>query len=149
MCWRFIWMIKLENSVLEGKRATFGDVRNLFLSHGCSFCSNFEYDQGKFDALLWRENGESIYLRIPFDVIEGELDRSDAYIQFGTPYLIKHVVNLGLDYDENSLLSASGFNQFQKPIDKDGHIRDKSKWEQMGEEAIEQVLGSVQDLLTS
>src|SRR5699024_12602013 len=69
---------------------------------------SWEYDRGKFDAIIWREKGETIYLRIPFHVINGELDKSDAYIQFRTPYIIKHVVNLGLDRNENSLLSATG-----------------------------------------
>ncbi|MBU8878992.1 YugN-like family protein [Bacillus sp. FJAT-29790] len=142
-------MIKL-NSVIKGKRAHFGIVRKMFLSHGCSFCSNFEYDQGKFDAVLWREGGETIYLRIPFNVLDGALDHSNAYIEFGTPYVIKHVVNTGLDYDENSLLTATtGLSQFQEPLDKDGFIRDKSRWEKAGEETVEQVLNSMNNLLSS
>lgn len=142
-------MIQL-NSVIEGKTANFGIVRKMFLSHGCSFCSNFEYDQGKFDSALWRKGGETIYLRIPFNVLEGALDHSNAYIEFGTPYVIKHVVNIGLDYDENSLLTATtGLNQFQKPLDKDGYIRDKSRWEKAGEEVIEKILISMNKLLIS
>jgi len=142
-------MIKL-NSVIEGKRGNFGIVRNMFLTHGCSFCSNFEYDQGKFDTILWREGGETIYLRIPFFVLEGTLDHANTYIEFGAPYVIKHIVNIGLDYDENSLLTATtGVNQFQEPLDKDGYIRDKSRWEKAGEEKIEHVLNSMNELLSS
>ncbi|WP_066062993.1 YugN family protein [Neobacillus soli] len=142
-------MIKLQ-SAIEGKRANFGIVRSVFDSYGCSFCSNFDYDRGKFDALLWREGGESIYLRVPIYVLDGELDHSNAYIQFGTPFVIKHVVNTGLDYDENSLLTATtGLAQFQEPLDKDGSIRDKSRWEKAGEETLERVLGSINGLLSS
>ncbi|WP_062106387.1 YugN family protein [Bacillus niameyensis] len=135
-------MIRL-NSEIEGKAINFGEARRLFKAYGCSFCSNFEYDRGKFDSLLWREGGESIYLRIPFDVVEGALDHSDAHIQFRTPYVIKHVVNVGLDYDENSLMTTTGVNQFQKPLDNDGYIRDKSRWAQAGEDVIDQVLNTM------
>ncbi|MFO1444813.1 hypothetical protein KDN24_16730 [Bacillus sp. Bva_UNVM-123] len=142
-------MIKLQSRI-EGKKGHFGTVRKMFHTYGCSFCSNFEYDQGKFDRILWREDGETIYLRIPFNVLAGELDHSNAYIEFGTPYVIKHVVNIGLDYDEHSLTTATtGLTQFQEPIDKDGYIRDKSRWQTVGEETIDQVLASMNGLLSS
>lgn len=142
-------MLKL-NSVITGKRTYFGIAREVFESHGCSFCSNFEYHHGKFDSILWGEGGETIYLRIPFKVLEGELDHSKAYIEFGTPYVIKHVVHVGLDYDENSLLTTiTGLNQFQEPLDKDGLIREKSRWVLAGEQVVERVLGSMNELLSS
>ncbi|KMY51473.1 YugN family protein [Peribacillus loiseleuriae] len=142
-------MIKLQSGI-EGKQAYFGVVREMFNSFGCSFCSNFEYDQGKFDTVLWREDGETIYLRIPFNVLDGALDHSNAFIEFGTPYVIKHVVNIGLDYDENSLLTTTaGLNQFQEPLDNDGYLRDKSHWKKAGEETIDHVLNSMNELLSS
>ncbi|MBA9026072.1 MULTISPECIES: YugN family protein [Bacillaceae] len=142
-------MIKLQSGI-EGKQAYFGLVREIFNSFGCSFCSNFEYDQGKFDTVLWREGGETIYLRIPFNVLDGALDHSNAFIEFGTPYVIKHVVNFGLDYDENSLLTTTtGLNQFQEPLDNDGYVRDKSRWKKAGEETIDHVLSSMNELLSS
>lgn len=141
-------MIKL-NTAIEGKRVSFGTARHIFKSFGCSFCSNFEYDQGKFDAVLWREGGETIYLRVPFYVIDGMLDHSNAYIEFGTPFVIKHVVNIGLDYDENSLVTATGLSQFQEPLDTDGQIRDKSRWAIAGEETVDQIVNSMNGLLSS
>ena len=142
-------MFQIQSDI-EGKRAYFGAARDIFKSYGCSFCSNFEYDQGKFDALLWREGGESIYLRIPIYVLDGELDHSKALIEFGTPFVIKHVVNIGLDHDENSFLTATtGLDQFQTPLDKDDYIYDKSRWAKAGEEAIEQVMSSMTGLLSS
>lgn len=82
-------------------------------------------------------------MRLPFQVLDGELDRKDAFIEFQKPFVIKHVVNLGLDEDENSLLTATGFSQFQEPLDKDGYIHDKSKWEEFGEEAIGDILDKI------
>lgn len=128
-------MISLQTNI-EGTRYYFGDIRNALKPEGFFLCGAWEYDRGKFDAILWREHGETIYLRIPFHVIHGQLDHVDAYIEFRTPYLIKHIVNLGLDRDENSLLSATGFNQFQKPLDKDGEINNKDLWKYHGEMLI-------------
>ncbi|MGX9136202.1 YugN family protein [Rummeliibacillus sp. JY-2-4R] len=142
-------MIQFD-SIIEGKKAYFGYIRDVFQSYGCSFCSNFEYHEGKFDSILHRQDGETIYLRMPFRVIDGELDHRSAYIQFGRPFVIKHVVNLGLDYDENSLMTATtGLSQFQDPIDKDGNIRDKSRWAKAGEEKIERMLSSIDGELVS
>lgn len=142
-------MIKLQSNI-EGKRAYFGEIHHIFKSNGCSFCSNFDYDQGKFDALLWRDDGESIYLRVPFYVVDGVLDHSRALIEFGTPFVIKHVVNIGLDYDEHSLLTGTtGITQFQEPLDTDDYIRDKSRWEIVGEEKLEQVINSASGLFRS
>lgn len=131
-------LLKLDTAI-EGKRALFGDAWRLFKSHNFFFCHNFDYDQGKFDSLLYRDGPESIYIRVPFFVVEGELDQRSAFIEFGQPYVIKHIVNFGLDWDENSLLTASGLNQFQKPLDKDAYIVDKSRWAEAGEEKVERV----------
>lgn len=141
-------MLKLQTGI-EGKKGYFGDVQKIFKDNGFTFCSNFEYDHGKFDTVLCREGGETIYIRIPFDVLQGELDHRSAYIQFGQPYVIKHVINLGLDWDESSLLTTTGFNQFQEPVDKDGKIVDKSRWEEAGEQQVQQVLHSMNALKIS
>lgn len=135
-------MLKLTTEI-EGKRTYFGEACKVFKDHGFMFCSNWDYHKGKFDMILYREGGETIYLRVPFSVLEGELDRPKAFIQFRQPYVIKHVVNLGLDYDENSLLTVGGLNQFQKPLDPDGHIGDKSRWRQAGEEQVNEVVQSM------
>ncbi|MGM8212490.1 YugN family protein [Virgibacillus sp. W0430] len=129
-------MIKLDTNIV-GKQTYFGHIQNMCKHHGYCLAGNWEYDRGYFDTILWREGGETIYVRIPFNVVKGELDRYDAQLEFSTPYIIKHVVNIGLDRDENSLLSAIGFNQFQKPLDTDGHIDNKDKWVEAGEQAVD------------
>lgn len=137
-------------SEINGKKAYFGYVRKIFDSNGCSFCSNFEYDQGKFDAVLWQNDGETIYLRIPFNVLKGALDHPKAFIEFGTPYVIKHIRHFGLDHDENSFITTLvGLNQFREPADNDGYIMDKSRWEKAGQEKINQIMNSMNELLIS
>ena len=125
------------NSQIVGQQATFGQIQNMCKHHGYCLAGTWEYDRGHYDAILWRDGGETIYVRIPFNVINGELDRADAQLEFETPYIIKHVVNIGLDRDENSIATVLGFNQFQKPLDTDGHIDNKDKWIEAGEQAVE------------
>lgn len=135
-------LLTLETD-LEGKKAYFGQMRKLLQPLGFTLCGNWDYHRGKFDIALWREAGDTIYLRLPFYVVAGELDENSAYIEFMKPYVVKHVVNLGIDRDENSLLSATGFNQFQKPLDTDANIIHENHWENVGLQAINQVMDTV------
>ncbi|MBP1930979.1 YugN family protein [Ammoniphilus resinae] len=132
-------MIQFDSEI-QGKKTNFGLAREKFYSAGCEFSDSFDYDEGSFDSILWREAGETIYLRVPFNVIDGALDEADTMIEFKTPYVIKHVVNTGLDTDGSSLMTAIGLSQFQDPLDRDGHIRDKSRWVKAGEEKIEEAI---------
>lgn len=135
-------MLHLDTD-MEGKQMTFGHAQKKLKKHGFVMGGGWEYDSGIFDGIMHQEKGETIYVRMPFEVLEGELDRSDALIEFQRPFVIKHVVHVGLDKDENSLLAATGFSQFQEPIDKDGNIHDKSKWQEFGEEAIGDILNKI------
>ncbi|EGQ26096.1 MULTISPECIES: YugN family protein [Sporosarcina] len=131
-------MLELE-TMIEGKLANFGVLRDQVCKHGYHFGGGWDYHKGCFDSILHKEGGETIYLRVPFEVDEGELDDYHTSIKFKKPYVIKHVVNTGLDRDSSSLVSGS-FNQFQEPLDRDAQIRDKSRWETAGELAIEEIL---------
>lgn len=132
-------MLHLETD-MEGKQMNFGHAKKILKRDGFILGGGWEYDAGIFDNAMHRENGETFYVRMPFQVLEGELDKSSALIEFQKPFVIKHVVHVGLDKDENSLLTATGLSQFQEPLDKDGYIRDKSKWQEFGEEAIGDIL---------
>lgn len=118
-------------------------MRDQLQGLGYMLGGGWDYDKGNFDSILWREGGETIYLRIPFFVYRGMLDEYNALVEFQTPYIIKHVVNTGLDRDEGALLSSSGLSQFQEPLDTDGYIRDKSKWEEIGQQAVQQVMQNI------
>lgn len=132
-------MLKLQ-SELEGQVASFGVVSNCIRDLGYQLGGNWDYDNGCFDHTLCREEGVTIYIRIPFFVTHGELDNFNATIKFGTPYVIKHVVHVGLDREGSSLLDATGFSQFQQPIDTDGKIIDKNRWIHAGEEAVKKLV---------
>ncbi|SIT84311.1 YugN family protein [Edaphobacillus lindanitolerans] len=134
-------MLKLETD-LQGKRALYGEIEPLLRSHGFSLCGNWEYNEGMFDGILNRMSGETIYLRLPFDVLSGSLDHPNTMLAFGQPFLIKHVVNVGLDHDQNALLTTTGFDQFQAPLEKDANIQKKSQWEERGEEKVADMFGN-------
>ncbi|OKL35402.1 hypothetical protein BLL40_15225 [Domibacillus mangrovi] len=131
-------MLKLQTDI-EGKKAYFGDIQDTLKPLGYDLGGNWGYDQGSFDSILSRDGGETIYLRIPFRVLNGALDEYDASIEFQTPIVIKHVINIGLDNDQSSLLTSS-FNQFQDPLDTDGQIKNKNKWEDAGEQAVKRII---------
>jgi len=135
-------LIYLDTDI-EGKQMYFGQAQKDLKEYGLFIGGNWEYDNGMFDGVMHRESGETIYIRLPFQVIDGELDRADAFIEFQKPFIIKHVVNLGLDKDSNSLLTVAGLSQFQEPLDRDGHIHNKSKWEEFGEEFISGILEQI------
>lgn len=134
-----ISLLPLESN-LEGKKAIFGKLREEIKQYGFSIGGNWDYHKGSFDTILWNDSGETIYLRLPFVVTDGELDSYNTHIRFLTPYVIKHVANVGLDFDESSLIDASGFSQFQTPVDTDAKIRDKNKWVYAGEQVVDKVL---------
>lgn len=139
--WREEIEIMLEfESEIKGKHAQFGYLRDKIKRYGFCLGGYWDYNRGFFDTILSKQNGETIYLRLPFVVIDGILDSSNAHIQFQTPYVIKHIVNYGLDFDDSSLLDAAGMSQFQKPIAKDADIQNKNKWVHAGEQVVGKVL---------
>ncbi len=135
-------LIELQTE-LEGKQTYFRNMVKYRKRLNYCLGDCWDYHKGCLDSALWREGGETIYLRLPFKVLEGELDRPNALIEFETPYVIKHVVNTGLDRSAGALGAVSGFSQFQDPLDRDGLIRDKNEWEENGEQAVERIVEHV------
>ncbi|GGH70757.1 hypothetical protein GCM10010978_06020 [Compostibacillus humi] len=139
-------MLILNETEIEGKQMYFGEAKRDFKKMGLVIGDSWDYHKGVFDGVMHKEGGETIYIRLPFRVVEGELDRQDALIEFQKPFIVKHVVNLGLDTDENALLTVTGLSQFQKPLDTDGYIHDKSKWVEFGEETIGDILNRLEKM---
>ncbi|GKV70039.1 hypothetical protein NCCP2716_25370 [Sporosarcina sp. NCCP-2716] len=120
-------MIALKSSI-EGKMSIYGDALKLFNAEGMDLGGGWEYDHGTFDSILYKRNETTIYLRVPFKVLQGELDGNNAVIQFGTPFLIKHVMNIGLDEEESATMTVTGLEQFQAPEDPDAPIDRKEEF---------------------
>jgi hypothetical protein len=129
-------------SEITGKKSYYGYFKPIFEKNDIHMCGNWEYYEAYFDSTLYQKDGVSIYLRIPAEVVEGKLDDCDACVQFGEPFMIKHVMYMGLMKDDMdfSALDVIGLNQFQKPVDPDDHIEQQAKWRQVGERKIDSIL---------
>lgn len=87
--------------------------------------SNWEYEYGYFDKQL--DEKAMVFLRLPIDTVSGQLDDPAAVVQFGKPFVLKHVYQTGSDPDigfASGPAIAASFNQFQEPQDKDAQVED-------------------------
>lgn len=134
-------------SEIEGKEATYGEIEKSFQNEGFVLGGNWEYKSGYFDAALERDGGETIYLRLPFQVVAGELNDKEARLKFLQPLLVRHVVNTEISkvdslplVDEMPLATNSLVNQFQKPLEMDGEIHDEQQRLQEAQVAIHKII---------
>lgn len=121
-------------SDIEGKQAVYGEIKDPMEKEGFVLGDNWEYDSGFFDGVLDEEYSASLYLRLPFEVIEGELDGDKAVLRFEQPFILKHIFNLDFSkgHTENPsydpLQAGYLMNQFQEPADNDGEIENADYW---------------------
>ncbi|MGD8191944.1 YugN family protein [Brevibacillus ginsengisoli] len=121
-------------SSLEGKQGTYGDLMDQLESEGFVL-ANWEYDGGYFDRKL--DDAGQVFLRLPIAVREGELDNREARVEFGRPFVLKHVYRTGNDPDigyMGSQVIAPLMNQFQEPVDNDASI--EPQWIAQAEEVL-------------
>jgi hypothetical protein len=115
-------------SSLTSQVKDYVSARNDLSEHGFGLGGNWEYDHGSFDCAL--DEANKVWLRLPFDVTIGNLDsekqENDAKIQFGQPYVLKHVYNEGLDQEAQPRAIGALMDQFSDPVDPDDEI--ESRW---------------------
>ncbi|MNR11705.1 YugN-like family protein [compost metagenome] len=119
--------MKPLTSSLEQVQESFDKVRAQLEQFDFNLGGGWEYDHGYFDRSL--DEANKVWLRIPVQVItgriEGDSEATDAVVEVGTPFVLKHVYNEGLD-DEADLETAGALiDQFQTPLDPDARIEDK------------------------
>ncbi|WP_079908184.1 YugN family protein [Paenibacillus sp. 32352] len=131
-------MISLDSTLVNREEA-YDQVRNALENHQFTLGGNWEYDHGYFDRALDTEN--KVWLRIPFAVIRGELDGNsdsvDAVIRMGTPFVLKHLYNEGLDREAQVNTYGALIDQFQEPVDKDAPVSDE--WAKKAEAILREV----------
>ncbi|WP_010176038.1 YugN-like family protein [Bacillus coahuilensis] len=110
-------MIEIE-SKLEGKAYTLYELEQKLKPLGFSIGSNWDYDHGYFDYKMDDKVGYQ-FIRLPFKSVDGQLDSPGCTVQFGTPFLLSHKYQVGLD--DHAMIGniSASFNQFQEPQDKD------------------------------
>jgi YugN-like family len=116
-------MIEIH-SKLEGQSFGLYDLEQKLKPIGYSIGGNWDYDHGSFDYKMDSEAGYQ-FLRVPFKSIDGQLDSHNTTVQIGTPYLLSHKYQIGLDDHAKSGNFSASFNQFQEPQDKDATISEE------------------------
>jgi hypothetical protein len=114
-------------SELENREEDFGKIQATLVRHQFSLGGNWEYDHGSFDRFL--DEGHKVWLRLPFKVTRGHLDgetvNEDTFIRMGTPFVLKHIYNEGLDGEAQVRTLGGMVDQFQEPVDNDADIEQK------------------------
>lgn len=131
-------MIPLS-SKLEAREQEFVEIMKMLEEHQFALGGNWDYKHGSFDRYL--DEAHKVWLRIPFDVINGNLDgeteENDAKIRLGQPYVLKHVYNEGLDPEAQPRTLGGLVDQFQSPLDPDAPV--EQKWIEEARSKLEQV----------
>ncbi|KIL42575.1 YugN family protein [Jeotgalibacillus soli] len=128
-------------STLEGYKTTLNKLETVLKPLGFSIGGGWEYDHGYFDYPVSKE--ESYYfVRLPFSTLEGELDSPGVTVELGTPFVLGHQYQAGIDHADVNNVTAS-FNQFQKPSDPDTEV--PKEIEQQGKEIVEKAEIALQE----
>lgn len=119
-------MIALSSD-LQGQEKRYADFYRSVRQNNFSLGGNWDYGHGSFDRSL--DDNRQVWLRIPFRVTRGEFDGekedNDAWIELGTPFVLKHVYNKGLDAEADPKMLGALMDQFQDPVDKDAEVEEK------------------------
>lgn len=87
---------------------------------------NWEYNHGSFDRRLDGER-QTVWLRIPFEVVHGELDpispQPGTRVMVGTPYVLRHLYNEGDDHTAHFYTLGALVDQFQAPVNADAAVQ--------------------------
>lgn len=129
------FMIEIPSKI-EGKHFKLYKLEQLLKPLGFTIGGNWDYDHGSFDYKL-NDEGKYEFLRLPFHAIDGQLDSNGATVEFDRPFVLAHVYQI--DIDESSIPGAisGAFDQFAKPIDKDGIVSEQFVEE--GKKLVEKV----------
>lgn len=119
--------MKPIQSALENRTNEFDRVKNHLEQFRFTLGGNWEYDHGCFDRAL--DDANKVWLRLPFEVTHGGLEGPDTPnpgtdILMGTPFVLKHVYNEGLDAEAVPRTFGALIDQFQDPIDKDASVEE-------------------------
>ncbi|KZZ83356.1 YugN-like family protein [Bacillus sp. SJS] len=111
-------------SKLEGQQFNLFDLESELKPLGYSIGGGWDYEKGSFDYKIDDEVGYQ-FLRLPFFAASGALDSKNTTVELGTPYLLSHKYQIGLDDHARIGNFQASFNQFSEPQDKDASFPEK------------------------
>ncbi|KKC47455.1 MULTISPECIES: YugN family protein [Paenibacillus] len=130
-------------SPLESTEHDFVQIKRVLDKQGFVLGGNWDYGNGSFDLNLDEKN--KVWLRLPFDVLRGNVDDqtedNDASIKLTTPYVLRHLYREGNDPEAKMRTVGALFDQFQAPVDPDADVA--PEWV----EKARQVLGDTEEQL--
>jgi len=119
-------LISLESNITN-RELDFAELKDALERHWFTLGGNWDYNRGCFDRRLDGEK-QTVWLRIPFEVVHGELDpdapQPGTRVVVGTPYVLKHLYNAGDDHTAHFYVLGALVNQFQAPVDPDAAVED-------------------------
>ncbi len=111
-------------SPLESTEHDFVQIKRVLDKQGFVLGGNWDYGNGSFDLNLDEKN--KVWLRLPFDVLRGNVDDqtedNDASIKLTTPYVLRHLYREGSDPEAKMRTVGALFDQFQAPVDPDADV---------------------------
>lgn len=123
-----------------GKEIQFVDLKKILDTYEFNVGGNWDYHHGFFDHSLDGELNQ-VWLRIPFQVVKGELDPentdSNILIKIGEPFALRHLYKEGNDRDARFMTYGALVNQFQNPTDPDADM--DPKWEDEATKLLKQI----------
>lgn len=125
-------MYIFEGTQLENKKASYTQIRQFLNEYGFEEGGGWEYDHGFFDRKI-EDNPGYLFIRIPVMVETGSFGEDEARVRIGTPFLLRHKYQRGLDDHVFADNSNALINQFSEPVDADATVKpeDVEKGKQM------------------
>ncbi|WP_407271923.1 YugN-like family protein [Radiobacillus sp. PE A8.2] len=124
------------SSRLENKIFPLHELEKQLKPLGYDIGGNWDYNEGSLDYKMADDDGYQ-FIRIPFIAQDGQLDSPGATVKLGTPFILTHKYQAGVeDHADNGVIQGS-INQFQAPEDPDAEVPDK--YVEKGQRLIEQV----------
>lgn len=116
-----VFLMLAISSKIEGQTYKLDKLEQQLKPLGYTIGGNWDYDHGSFDYKIDDREGYQ-FLRVPFKVLDGQLDSQGTTVKLGTPYLLSHEYQKGLDDYAHVGNANASVNQFSEPKDPDAQF---------------------------
>lgn len=128
-------MLQIQ-SKFDGMTKSLFELEQLLKPHGFSIASNWDYNHGYLDYKI-ADEPSYVFLRVPFEAVQGSLDEQGVVVQLGSPFILAHQYQSGLDDYASTGAVLTGLSQFSEPIDSDAYIQ--AQYGVIGKALVEEI----------